>query len=433
MGSSRKIKIAYLANNISAGGAAKSLFLLFKSLQNYNIEIYLYVTRCSNEEMRNEMVAFCKEFRIIKISEIYAFEFELKKISLFKYSYYTLKAKSNIIRFAKELNAKQIDILHLNSTVFSLVPKIVKKYSDVKIITHLRETIQLDDKLKETIKLNLKLNNVKNIPQSIGYRYVQKKVINNIFNYSDCLISISNNELTSFNDHKKTEILPNPYDFEEDTLKRIKGNSKYNQKNINICMLGSFQLLKNHMLFLKAVNLLNKQNRLKKSYKFYIIGGQIHTPYIMKKWKRVLKKIRNYIQRRIDYNKIIYDYSFDNGLNDMINFIPNTYHIKEYMTNMDIIVRPDGFPWGRDIIEAMAFKKAIIATGHSNFYIENENTGILIPPASPEHLSNKIIELAENPEKRKSLGENAFKKVKTMCNLEDYGKKLFFIYKGILS
>lgn len=79
MGFLRKIKIAYLANNISTGGSAKSLLLLFKSLENYNIEIYLYVTRSSNEEMKKQIVAFCKYFKIIKIIEIREFEFQLKK------------------------------------------------------------------------------------------------------------------------------------------------------------------------------------------------------------------------------------------------------------------------------------------------------------------------------------------------------------------
>lgn len=353
-------------------------------------------------------------------------------MSFLTYGFYSLKAKPNIIRFAKELNSKQIDILHLNSTVFSLVPKIIKKYSNVKIITHLREVIQIDDRLKEAIKLNRKLNNIKNIPRNIGYKYVQKNIIKNIFSYSDCLISISNNEIVPFKSHRKITILSNPYDFEEDTLKAFSRNNRYTKKDINICMLGSFKIEKNHMLFLKAIDLLHKQNRIEKNYKFYILGMQIHSPYSMKKWKRIIKKIRNYFQKRIDYNKIIYDYVSEARLNNIINFIPNTYHIKDYMANMDIVIRPDGFPWGRDIIEAMAFKKAIIACGYSDFYIENEKTGVIIPPASPKILADKIINLAENPEKRRLLGNNAFNKVKAMCNMKNYGENIFKIYKSLL-
>ena len=429
---SRKIRVAYLTHEINAGGAAKSLILLLKAIKKYNIEIYIYSTKNLSDDGESEILDLCKEFNKINIIEIHAFEFYLKNLSYLKYHIYSLKTKPDIIKFVKELDSKQIDILHLNSTVFSLVPKIVKKYCKVKIITHLREVIQLDDDLKKVIKLNWKLNNIKNIPKSIGYRYVQKNVIKNIFNYSDYLISISDNEIHPFKDKKKIQILPNPYDFEEDKLKAINGNQNKNQKNINICMLGAFQLLKNHMLFLKAISLLNKQNKLRESYKFYIFGGQIKSPYATKKLKKILKRIRNYIQQRINYNKMIYDYVYHNSLNDVITFIPRTQNIKDYMDNMDIVIRPDGFPWGRDIIEAMALKKAIIACGYSNFYVENEKTGILIPPASPEILADKIIELAKKEEKRKFLGKNAFRKVKIMCNLEDYGKKIFNIYKSIL-
>ena len=155
------IRVAFLANDIAAGGAAKSLLLLLKSIQNYNIEVFLYVTRCSNEEMKDDMLSYCKHFEIIKIVEIKPFEFLLKKISFLKYYFYSLKAKHNIKRFAKELNLKHIDILHLNSTVFSLVPKIIKRNCNIKIVTYLREVIQLDDNLKESIKLSIKLNNIK--------------------------------------------------------------------------------------------------------------------------------------------------------------------------------------------------------------------------------------------------------------------------------
>ena len=129
---------------------------------------------------------------------------------------------------------------------------------------------------------------------------------------------------------------------------------------------------------------------------------------------------------------MIYNYVIENGLDDIVNFVPNTYHIKEYMDKMDIVIRPDGFPWGRDIIEAMALKKAIIACGYSDFYIESEKTGVLIPPASPEILADKIIYLAENPDKRFLLGHNAFNRVSKMCGLEDYGKNLLNIYESLL-
>ena len=426
------IRVAFLANGIVAGGAVISLLLMLKSLQNHNIEVFLYSTKGGNEEIEKDVQTFCKYFKIIKIVEISPFELNLKKISLLEYYFCSLKAKHNIKQFAKELNSKHIDILHLNSTVFSLVPKIIKRKCNIKIITHLREIIKLDNNLKNTIESNRKLNGVKNFSQGIGYEYIQKIVINNIKSNSDYLISISENEIIPFKEHQGICVLPNPYDFKEDILNKFSRNRDALHKTVNICMTGKFSLIKNHLLLLKTINSLKVNKQLKPSYKFYFIGLQIHSPYTLAIWKRVLKKIRNYFQKRIDYNKIIYDYVHENQLDDVISFIPNTYLIKDLINEMDIIIRPDGFPWGRDIIEAMALKKAIIACGHSDFYIKNEKTGVLIPPASPEILAEKILELAENSTQRQLLGENAYIKIKSMCDLNEYGNKLLAIYKKIL-
>jgi glycosyltransferase involved in cell wall biosynthesis len=101
----------------------------------------------------------------------------------------------------------------------------------------------------------------------------------------------------------------------------------------------------------------------------------------------------------------------------------------------DIYVRPDNTaqPWGRDIIEAMALKKPVIATGTSEFYVENGVTGYLVPPKNPEKLAEKIFELINDPQKRLAMGEVGYTKIKSMCDLEEYGKKMIRIYDNLIS
>ncbi|MBW7843826.1 MAG: glycosyltransferase family 4 protein, partial [Ignavibacterium sp.] len=86
-----------------------------------------------------------------------------------------------------------------------------------------------------------------------------------------------------------------------------------------------------------------------------------------------------------------------------------------------------------DIIEAMALKKPIVATGTSEFFIENEKTGYLVSPRDPEQMLAKIIELVNEPEKRKEFGEAGYRKIRQMCDLDEYGKKIFNIYSELLA
>lgn len=90
-----------------------------------------------------------------------------------------------------------------------------------------------------------------------------------------------------------------------------------------------------------------------------------------------------------------YKYAFDSKFKkyafNNVKIIPFTFEIYDYLSNIDIYVRPDlmGSPWGRDIIEAMALAKPIVATGFSEFYVENNKTGYLVPVNDVEAMADK--------------------------------------------
>jgi len=93
----------------------------------------------------------------------------------------------------------------------------------------------------------------------------------------------------------------------------------------------------------------------------------------------------------------------------------------EILQVLDIYVLPsewEGLPLV--ILEAMAAKKAIIATniGGNSMAIENGKSGYLIPPKNPSILAEKICELLESPEKIKIFGENAYTKFVNEFSIE---------------
>lgn len=104
------------------------------------------------------------------------------------------------------------------------------------------------------------------------------------------------------------------------------------------------------------------------------------------------------------------------NLNDHITFLGWSKYedMPEYLHNSDIYVSTaisDGTPVS--VLEAMACGKACIVTdvGGVSEWIKNDINGLLIPPGQTDILTAKILDLAENSEKRKELGKEARKTI----------------------
>jgi len=77
----------------------------------------------------------------------------------------------------------------------------------------------------------------------------------------------------------------------------------------------------------------------------------------------------------------------------------------------DIVIAPGLWPepFGRSLLEGMAYGKAVIATGHGAplEFIQNNKTGILVAPNNVLELAERIIFILQNPEARKKMGDRA--------------------------
>ena len=114
--------------------------------------------------------------------------------------------------------------------------------------------------------------------------------------------------------------------------------------------------------------------------------------------------------------------------------VPPTLNFLEILKDLDILVRPSllGDPWGRDVIEGMALGKPVVATGSSDFYVKNGTTGYLVPPHFPDRIADRILELVLAPERRKAMGEEGRRKIRSMCDMEEYGSRVRSIYENML-
>jgi glycosyltransferase involved in cell wall biosynthesis len=62
--------------------------------------------------------------------------------------------------------------------------------------------------------------------------------------------------------------------------------------------------------------------------------------------------------------------------------------------------------------------------------IEHEKTGMLLKPRNTEEIAATLVMLAQNPEQRKTLGENLKRKVEADFSLDRMVKETVAVYLG---
>jgi glycosyltransferase involved in cell wall biosynthesis len=84
------------------------------------------------------------------------------------------------------------------------------------------------------------------------------------------------------------------------------------------------------------------------------------------------------------------------------------------------------------ILEYMAMGKAVIASlgGGTNEIIENNVTGFLINPSSPQELSEKIEVLVNNIELRKTMGVAGKHRIEDHFSINSMVNKFIQVYKN---
>lgn len=104
------------------------------------------------------------------------------------------------------------------------------------------------------------------------------------------------------------------------------------------------------------------------------------------------------------------------------------------ISGSDILIQPslvEGI--SSTLLEAMACKTPIITTniGGNNELLENNKSGIMIEPNSPQKILEKLIELLSDRQKSINLSEEAFNKVQKY-DWSHVGKLYLNIYESLL-
>jgi glycosyltransferase involved in cell wall biosynthesis len=124
------------------------------------------------------------------------------------------------------------------------------------------------------------------------------------------------------------------------------------------------------------------------------------------------------------------------GIGGAVRFLGFRVDIARILAVSDVVVLPSvAEAFGLVLAEAMAMQRAVVATrvGGIPELVEDDVTGILVPPASPEALAGAVLSLLRDPPRRMRLGEAGRRRVIEIFRFETMMKRYEALYDRLLS
>lgn len=121
------------------------------------------------------------------------------------------------------------------------------------------------------------------------------------------------------------------------------------------------------------------------------------------------------------------------GLQEIISFHGHTNDPYNALQNADLLIRPSraNDPWGRDVIEAMAAGVPVLAAGAYDRFVENGETGILLPEWDSAEAAARIASLANSPRQMAQLRDQARTRASKLFAPENHAARVMAIYDAI--
>lgn len=386
------MRVLFIQQGLGYGGASQSLIQMQKCLKD-DVEIFtiLKKNRRLNQKLKHLLI-HSKEVVEMDIPGVY--------------NYSEGKSSQEDLDYAMEYDAqelidfildKQIDIVHVNASVFSNLYEDIKSKTKAKIVTHIREVIpQSDDTITRFI--------VKEIRQ-----------------FSDWIIPIAEEEMYYFSDLPQCQMVINPVD----TSVFCPRKAMTEQVAIRLGMVANFNPLKGHLLFLEVASILNQMNAGGQILQFEMLGlpkpGFLH----YKAWLP-LKRFAYYREVMSKYKSL----QLQN-----VRLLPFRAEVQSVIQHWHIGLRLEKsmMPWGRDVLELMSSGVAVVAVGNSEVVIQNGTSGILVDSLDAQSIVAKIQELILDAEKRKSIATIARQWVEENASVPVYREQILSIYKKVLT
>lgn len=133
---------------------------------------------------------------------------------------------------------------------------------------------------------------------------------------------------------------------------------------------------------------------------------------------------------------LLYKQTQQLDLNNNVKFLGNVENVRARLSTFDLVVAPsrrEGLPTA--LLEAMAMECPVVASriGGILELVQDEKTGILVPPENPDALGSAIDHLLQNASKCEELGRNARIVVEKRYSLKNMIQCLETLYLDLLT
>lgn len=292
-----------------------------------------------------------------------------------------VKLPYTINKIRKTIIRNNIDIVHTND-IIDFPAMIAAKLTKAKLVSHLRFIIKNES--------------------------LQKAIFRKIYLLcADRIICVSSAVKRSWFPNISKAIVvynggPNLDSFKKEQLS-IESHHKF-----RIVTVGKLVSISGHENIIKA--LVDIKDDIKKNIVLTIVGGSVNG--------------------HEEYEKMLHDLVSTNNLQDIVTFVGYTPDVNEYLNRADLFcftpTWEHAFP--TVVLEAMAMELPIIAydKGGIKEQMETGVNGFLVN-SIPE-LSEKIVELIEDKELLKKMGNNSLNLLKKRFSLEKHFRDIDKIY-----
>jgi glycosyltransferase involved in cell wall biosynthesis len=136
-----------------------------------------------------------------------------------------------------------------------------------------------------------------------------------------------------------------------------------------------------------------------------------------------------------DLEEYLRDLALEVGVADRVHVLGPRRDVPALMHAMDVFAMPsiwEGF--GLVLLEAMAAGRPIVASRVATIpeVVEDEATGLLVPPGDPVALAESLAQLAHDPERARAFGEAGRQRLRTRFSLEKMVGDTELLYRDLV-
>lgn len=312
----------------------------------------------------------------------------------------------------KELNKKEkFDIVHSQSTLGCGYAKYCKKTVPLILTSHGTAL----NEIKTILEGKSSLKHFLTVPIWLKMYLLDDPII---FKKADKIIVVSNEIKKDIKrqykvPEEKLVVIPNGIDtnkFKPIPKEDLKERWRLGEQKIILCV-GNIRKIKGYQLLIKILPQLVERQRTK----LIIVGEGVYLNNLKKLAKDLKVSADVIFTGKVPDKKLVQLYNLAD-----VSILPSLWHSEAF---------------GIVNAEAMACETPVIASriGGIPTVIDNYENGILVKPGNLEELKDKILEVINNQNLAKTLGENARRKVLEKFSLDKMVEDTIKVYRGVLT